>query len=151
MNIFVCLKQTPARDSVIRPAGDEKWIDESDLTYEMNEPDAFALEEGLRLKEKHGGEVVAVSAGPERAGSAIREALAKGADRGILVEDEGFAHADTLAAAKALAAVLATESPDICNRTTRVSGKRVSSWPSCSICRTPPSSWRSTPPTTASK
>ncbi len=113
MNIFVCLKQTPARDSVIRPAGDEKWIDESDLTYEMNEPDAFALEEGLRLKEKHGGEVVAVSAGPERAGSAIREALAKGADRGILVEDEGFAHADTLAAAKALAAVLATESPDI--------------------------------------
>ena len=113
MNIFVCLKQTPARDSVIRPAEDEKWIDESDLTYEMNEPDAFALEEGLRLKEKHGGEVVAVSAGPERAASAIREALAKGADRGILVEDDGFAHADTLATAKALAAALATESPDI--------------------------------------
>ena len=113
MNIFVCLKQTPARDSVIRPAEDEKWINESDLTYEMNEPDAFALEEGLRLKEKHGGEVVAVSAGPERAASAIREALAKGADRGILVEDDGFAHADTLATAKALAAALATESPDI--------------------------------------
>ena len=79
----------------------------------MNEPDAFALEEGLRLKEKHGGEVVAVSAGPERAASAIREALAKGADRGILVEDDGFAHADTLATSQALAAALAAESPDI--------------------------------------
>ena len=113
MNIFVCLKQAPARDSVIRPAEDGTWIDESDLSYEMNEPDAFALEEGLRLKEKHAGEVVAVSAGPERAAAAIREALAKGADRGILVEDDGFAHADTLATAKALAAALAKESPDI--------------------------------------
>ena len=113
MNIFVCLKQAPARDSVIRLAEDGTWIDESDLSYEMNEPDAFALEEGLRLKEKHGGEVVAVSAGPERAAAAIREALAKGADRGILVEDDGFAHADTLATAKALAAALAKESPDI--------------------------------------
>ena len=113
MNIFVCLKQTPARDSVIRTTGSRPWIDEFDLAYEMNEPDAFALEEGLRLKEQHGGEVVVVSAGPDRAASAIREALAKGADRGILVEDEGFAQADTLATAKALAAALSRESPDL--------------------------------------
>lgn len=113
MNIFVCLKQTPARDSVIRPAEHEKWIEESDLTYELNEPDAFALEEGLRLKEENGGEVVAVSAGPKRAVTAIREALAKGADRGILIEDDGFSQADALATATALAAALTKESPDI--------------------------------------
>jgi electron transfer flavoprotein beta subunit len=113
MNIFVCLKQVPARDSLIRvnPAGD--WIDDADLSFEMNEPDAFALEEGLRLKEKHGGEVVAVTAGPARAASTIREALAKGADRGILIEDDRFARADALATARALAAALLKEKHDL--------------------------------------
>ena len=113
MNIFVCLKQVPARDSVIRLDEAGSWIEESDLSHEMNEPDAFALEEGLRLKEKHGGEVVAVSAGPARAGSAIREALAKGADRGILIEDDRFSAADTLATARALAVALKKESCDL--------------------------------------
>ena len=113
MNIFVCLKQVPARDSVIRVDQAGSWIEEPDLSHEMNEPDAFALEEGLRLKEKHGGEVVAVSAGPACAASAIREALAKGADRGILIEDNRFAGADTLATARALAAALKKESCDL--------------------------------------
>ena len=113
MNIFVCLKQVPARDSVIRVDDAGSWIEEPDLSHEMNEPDAFALEEGLHLKEKHGGEVVAVSAGPGRAGSAIREALAKGADRGILIEDDRFGDADTLATARALAAALKKESCDL--------------------------------------
>jgi electron transfer flavoprotein beta subunit len=113
MNIFVCLKQVPARDSVIRVDEAGSWIEETDLSHEMNEPDAFALEEGLRLKEKHGGEVVAVSAGPGRAASAIREALAKGADRGILIEDDRLGNADTLAAARALAAALMKESCDL--------------------------------------
>ena len=54
----------------------------------MNEPDSFALEEALRLKEKHGGEVIAVSMGPERAKQTIKEALAKGADRGIHIADD---------------------------------------------------------------
>ena len=67
MNIFVCLKQTAARDSALRVASSGDWVDDSDLSHEMNEPDAFALEEALRLKEQHGGEVVAVSAGPARA------------------------------------------------------------------------------------
>ncbi|MEX2303474.1 MAG: electron transfer flavoprotein subunit beta/FixA family protein [Bryobacterales bacterium] len=113
MNIFVCLKQVPARDSLIRvnTAGD--WIDDGDLSFEMNEPDAFALEEGLRLKEKHGGEVVAVTAGPARSASTIREALAKGADRGILIEDDRFAQSDALATAGALAAALSKEKHDL--------------------------------------
>jgi electron transfer flavoprotein beta subunit len=113
MNIFVCLKQVPARDSLIRvnTAGD--WIDDGDLSFEMNEPDAFALEEGLRLKEQHGGEVVAVTAGPARSASTIREALAKGADRGILIEDDRFAQTDALATAGALAAALLKEKHDL--------------------------------------
>ena len=72
MNIFVCLKQTAARDSALRVASSGDWVDDSDLSHEMNEPDAFALEEALRLKEQHGGEVVAISAGPARAASTIR-------------------------------------------------------------------------------
>ena len=113
MNIFVCLKQVGSRDSVLRVAAGEKWIEDEDLTFEMNEPDAFALEEGLRLKEKHGGEVVAVSAGPTRAGSTIREALAKGADRGIHIADDRFAQADALCTARALAAAISKESHDL--------------------------------------
>jgi electron transfer flavoprotein beta subunit len=113
MEILVCIKQVPARDSLIRvrPQGD--WIEESDLGYEMNEPDAFALEEGLRLKEKHGGQVTVVSAGPARAASTIREALAKGADRGILVEDDRLAQSDSLATARALAAAIQKEKHDL--------------------------------------
>jgi electron transfer flavoprotein beta subunit len=113
MNIFVCLKQVPARDSLIRVSGAADWIDDGDLSYEMNEPDAFALEEGLRLKEKHGGQVTAVTAGPARAASTIREALAKGADRGILIEDDRFARSDALATARALAAALEKEQHDL--------------------------------------
>ena len=113
MRIFVCLKQVPARDSVIRIEDASSEIRETDLSYEMNEPDAYALEEGLRLREQHGGEVVAVSAGPARAASTIREALAKGADRGILVEDNGFSKADSLATGRALAAALRKESFDL--------------------------------------
>ena len=113
MNIYVCLKQTAARDSALRVADGGGWVDDADLSHEMNEPDAFALEEALRLKEQHGGEVVAVSAGPARAASTIREALAKGADRGILIEDEAFANSDPLVTARALAAAIAKEPHDL--------------------------------------
>ena len=94
MKIVVAIKQVPERDAPARIAADGKWIEESDLTWAMNEPDAHALEESLQLKEKSGGadgEVVVVSAGPERVAATLREAIAKGADRGvhILCEDLG--------------------------------------------------------------
>ena len=76
-----------------------KWIEEADLSYEINEPDAYALEAGLQLKEKHGGEVVALCAGPARAAQTISEALAKGADRAIHIEED-MAGLDPLAAAR---------------------------------------------------
>ncbi len=82
MKIIVAVKQVPVRDSALRPDASGAVLDESDLAFEMNEPDAYALEEALQLRDKLGGEVVALSAGPARVQSTIREALAKGADRG---------------------------------------------------------------------
>src|SRR5256885_12972666 len=113
MKIVVAIKQVPARDSLLRVNPDGTWIQDSDLTYEINEPDAYALEEGLQLKEKHGGEVIVLCAGPARAGQTIREALAKGADRAIHIEDEKIGTYDPLAAARLLAAALESESPDL--------------------------------------
>jgi electron transfer flavoprotein beta subunit len=112
MKIIVAIKQVPARDSQLRIAASGQWIEEADLAYEINEPDAYALEAGLRLKEKHGGEVIALCAGPERAGQAIREALAKGADRAIHIEEDTAA-LDPLARARLLAAAVKSESPDL--------------------------------------
>src|SRR5436853_4600106 len=111
MNIIVSIEQVPAKDAPLAIAGN--WIKESDIGFEMNEPDSFALEEALRLKEKQGGEVVAVSMGPERARQAIKEALAKGADRGIHVTDDKFFLLDPLGSAKSLATVLRNESFDL--------------------------------------
>src|ERR1700684_53375 len=104
MKIIVCIKQVPARDSQLRIAPSGVWIQETDLSYEINEPDAYALEEALQLKEKHGGEVVVLCAGPERAAQTIREALAKGADRAIHIETDALASLDTLGVGKLLAA-----------------------------------------------
>ena len=113
MKILVAIKQVPARDSLLTASADGKWIDESGLDYEINEPDAYALEEALQLKEAHGGEVVALCAGPDRAGSTIREALAKGADRAIHIEVDDITSWDSLATAKLLAAAVQQESPDL--------------------------------------
>jgi len=112
MKIVVAIKQVPARDSQLRIAASGQWIEEADLAWEINEPDAYALEAGLRLKEKQGGEVVALCAGPERVSSTIREALAKGADRAIHIEDP-LASAEPLSTARLLAAALAAEKPDL--------------------------------------
>jgi electron transfer flavoprotein beta subunit len=111
VNILVCIKQVPAKDAPLAIAG--SWIRESDIGFEMNEPDSYALEEALRLKEKHGGEVIALSMGPERVKQTIKEALAKGADRGVHISDDRFAELDPLNAAKVLAKAIAKEKADL--------------------------------------
>ena len=113
MKIVVAIKQVPARDSQLRIAPSGRWIEEADLTHEINEPDAYALEEGLQLKEKHGGEVVVICAGPAQAAQTIREALAKGADRAIHIEQDETSDFDPLATARILAAGLKPEAPDL--------------------------------------
>src|ERR1700761_9597058 len=106
MKIIVAIKQVPLRDSPLHPGSSGKWIDEADLGFEINEPDAYALEEALQLKEKHGGEVIVLCAGRARAAQTIREALAKGADRAIHIEEENLNTLDTLGVAKLLASAV---------------------------------------------
>ena len=113
MKIVVSVKQVPARDSALRVDSRGTWLDESDLSYEMNEPDAYALEEALQLKEKLDGEVVVVSAGPARVAQTIREALAKGADRAIHLEIEDTTELDALTTARFLAKAIQPEKPDL--------------------------------------
>jgi electron transfer flavoprotein beta subunit len=113
MKIIVAIKQVPMRDSQLRVASSGRWIDEGDLSFEINEPDAYALEEALQLKERNGGEVVALCLGPARAQQTIREALAKGADRAIHIEAEDLGLFDALGSARLLAAAVKAESPDL--------------------------------------
>jgi electron transfer flavoprotein beta subunit len=113
MKIAVCIKQVPTREWQPRLNDDKTWIRDQDVSYEMNEPDAYALEEGLRLREKHGGEVVVCSAGPARVQQVIREALARGADRALHVEDDSLGAADAFTAASALSAAMAEQKFDL--------------------------------------
>ncbi len=113
MKIVVAIKQVPSRDNQLKvnPAG--TWIEDSDLSWEINEPDAYALEAGLQLKEKLTGEVVVLCAGPEGAGQTIREALAKGADRAIHIETGKAGASDPLVLARMMASALESEKPDL--------------------------------------
>ena len=117
MKIIVAIKQVPLRDSPLRVSSSGLWIEEDSLSFEINEPDAYALEEALQLKEKHGGEVIVLCAGPERAAQTIREALAKGADRAIHVETEdlnsNLKSMDTLGIATILSEAVRSENPDL--------------------------------------
>ena len=113
MKIAVCIKQVPTREWQPRLNDGATWIREQDVSYEMNEPDAYALEEALRLREAQGGEVVVCSAGPARVQQVIREALARGADRALHVEDDALAAADAAMTADALAAAMADEAFDL--------------------------------------
>ena len=124
MKIVVAVKQVPERDAVVRVAADGRSVEESDVAWTMNEPDAYALEEALQLKERAGAagsgdsEVVVLCAGPERVQSTLREALAKGADRAVHVvtaeSGEGsLGERDTLDVARLLAAAVKGEMPDL--------------------------------------
>jgi electron transfer flavoprotein beta subunit len=113
MQIFVCVKQVVTREWQVRVNESKTWVRDQDASWELNEPDAYALEEALRLKEKHGGEVIVVSGGPARATQVIRESLARGADRAIHVAGDHLASADAMTTAEALAAALKDEQVDL--------------------------------------
>jgi hypothetical protein len=138
MKIAVCIKQVVTREWQLRVNEAKTWIRDQEASFELNEPDAYALEEALRLKEKHGGEVVVCSAGPARATQVIREALARGADRAIHVEMRWPPRS-------------ATSSSTWCSpgfsRTTRDLDRWAWSWRKGSACLTRRSSWRCKSPT----
>ena len=110
MRIAVCVKHVPEGSSHIDPA--TKRLDRSGEGA-LNHFDANAVEEGLRLKGDSDTEVVAVSLGPQQALDSLRKALAMGADRAVLVSDDGAAGSDLVATSRLLAAALEHEQPDI--------------------------------------
>jgi electron transfer flavoprotein beta subunit len=113
MKIAVCLKQVPNTEARLRVSRDGRWVEEEDLPFVINESDEYALEEGLRLAEATGGEVVVFSLGPDRVKEALRKALAVGAARAVHLSDPAFAGGDALATGRALAAALARDAFDL--------------------------------------
>src|ERR687894_1127092 len=103
MKTIVLMKQVANKDAILRINKDATWIEEGDLSYEVNESDGYALEEALRLKEKLGGEVVVCSMGPQRVKTVIKDALARGADRAIHVAGDDLQHLGPFAGARLLA------------------------------------------------
>jgi electron transfer flavoprotein beta subunit len=113
MKIAVCIKQVPNTEARLRVGRDGRWLDEEDLPFVINESDEYALEEGLRLAEKTGGEVVVFSLGPDRVKEALRKALAVGAARAVHLSDPAFKGGDAMATGRALAAAIAKDSFDV--------------------------------------
>lgn len=113
MRILTCLKQVPERDSRYKLNRDGSGIQEQDLVFETNESDLYALEEALRLKEAFGGEVAALSLGPDRVSKVLRNALAMGADRAIHLKDEAFERGDARGTAQAIAAAIGPDAFDL--------------------------------------
>ena len=114
MKIAVLVKQVIGSESALEISDDNTWVKEENASFVMNPPDNYALEEALIIKEKIGeGEVVIVSQGPDRVQKVIREALAKGADRGIHIEENGHVETDPLSIAKSLAATIKDENFDL--------------------------------------
>jgi electron transfer flavoprotein beta subunit len=113
MNIITCVKQVPDKNSKFKVRDDGKDIDEKGLTLVLNEFDAYAIETALRLKEKHGGEVVVVSLGGEKIREVIVRSLAFGADRALQLNDPAFEGSDPMGTARALAAAIQKEKYDL--------------------------------------
>ena len=114
MKIAVLVKQVPGSETALPILGNHNWIDEEQVSFVMNPPDNFAIEEALLIKERTGdGEVVIVSMGPARVQKVIREGLAKGADRGIHLEEDGQIQTDPLSIAKSISSILMDENFDL--------------------------------------
>jgi electron transfer flavoprotein beta subunit len=109
MRIGVCIKQVPDTEARLRVRADGSWIEEEDLPFVINESDEYALEEGIALAEKTGGEVVEFTAGPARAAEALRKALALGAARAVHLSHAAFQKGDAISAGRALAAAIRKE------------------------------------------
>ena len=106
MKIAVCVKQVPDTWAEKRLRSEDSTLDRESADGVMNELDEYAVEEALQLVEAHGGEVVVISMGPDRAAETVRKALSMGADAGIHVVDEGLRGSDAIATSAVLASVI---------------------------------------------
>jgi electron transfer flavoprotein beta subunit len=105
VNIAVCIKQVPDTEARIKISDDKKSIQEGEINFILNPYDEFAVEEALRLKEKHGGDITVIALGPDRVTAAIRTALAMGVTKAVHIKT-GAMPADPLVVATALAEAL---------------------------------------------
>ena len=101
--IITCMKSVPDPAARLLVNESKSWIQETDLSFVLNEADSYALEEALALKEKHGGEVIALSVGQEPTLRILRQGLATGADRAIFLSDKRFRGSDEFATAQIIA------------------------------------------------
>jgi electron transfer flavoprotein beta subunit len=108
MNIVVCVKQVPDTWAERTLRAEDGRLDRASVDGVINELDEYAIEEGLRLKEAHGGEVTIVTMGPERATESIRKALSMGADKAVHVTDDALHGSCAIQTAKVLAKAIAT-------------------------------------------
>src|SRR5918999_6524772 len=106
MNIVVCVKQVPDTETTRKLKSDDKTLDRAAADGVLNELDEYAIEEGLRIKEAHGGEVTVLTMGPGKATDTIRKALAMGADKAVHLSDEALHGSDALSTSYAMAHVL---------------------------------------------
>ena len=114
MKIIVLMKQVANKDAVLRISGDEKWINEADISQQTNESDGYALEEALRtIEAKGGGEVVVCTLGPQSAKAVIKDALARGADRAIHIVVEDSKSLSPYQIARAIADAVRDENADL--------------------------------------
>jgi len=113
MKIVVCVKYVPDTAIKMKIAGDGKAVDLTGVAFVVNPYDEFAVEEALKIKEKLGGEVVAVGAGAETATQGLRTCLAMGADSAVLVQDPALENADSFVIGTVLAKVCRSLSPDL--------------------------------------
>ena len=108
MNIVVCVKQVPDTWAEKKLSSDDKTVDRESVDGVMNELDEYAVEEALRIKEAHGGEVTVLTMGPAKAVETIRKALSMGADKAVHVVDDALHGSDALGTSHALAKALGT-------------------------------------------
>ena len=113
MNVIVCMKQVPDTETLIKIKPDGSGIVTDDIKYVMNPYCEFAVEESLRIKEKHGGQSILITMGSQKAVEALRTGLAMGSDRSIHLNDPAFEGADGFATAKALAEAIKKEPYDL--------------------------------------
>ena len=113
MKICVLVKQVPDKDSDINLIDDEFKIDQTNLNFLTNESDNYAVEEALLLKENHKAEVVICSLGSESSMQIVKDALSKGADRGIFIENDLDKELDILTISKIISEILKSENFDL--------------------------------------
>ena len=144
MKIITCIRPVPDPTSRLFINKDKTWIKVQELTFVASEADTYALEEALRLQEKHAGEVVALSIGGEPAARVLRSGLALGADRAIHLSDEQFAGSDEFATAVTIAKAVeadggadllltGVQSDDLGSGTTGIMAAELLGWPHVSV------------------